>query len=116
MREMREWKKIERQLLKQYQEDRYGKLHRALQDAGVPTDLYVGIGMEMYFPSEEEKEFGLNVFDSENLVLYFKQERKLGKESDKKLGVAIRMAKKLGYQVRSFRALSEKELERLGFN
>lgn len=113
---MREWKKIERQLLKQYQEDTYGKLHRALQDAGVQTDLYVGIGIEMYYPSEEEKEFGLNVFDFENLVLYFKQQKRLRRESDKKLKVATQIARKLGYQVRSFDALSEKELQRLGFN
>lgn len=109
-------KEIEEQLLRQYEEDKYGKLHRAIEDAGVKTDLYVGIGIEMYYPSEEEKEFGLNVFDSENLVAYFRQERKLGRESNRKLVVTIRIARKLGYQVKSFETLSEKELRRLGFD
>ena len=109
-------KEIEKRLLRQYEEDKYGKLHRAIEEAGVKTDLYVGIGIEMYYPSEEEKVFGLNVFDSENLMLYFRQEKKLGSESEKKLRVTIRMARKLGYQVKSFETLSKKELRRLGFD
>jgi|ERR1700730_11636681 len=109
-------KEIEKRLLRQYEEDKYGKLHRAIEEAGVKTDLYVGIGIEMYYPSEEEKVFGLNVFDSENLILYFRQEKKLGSESKKKLRVTIRMARKLGYQVKSFETLSKKELRRLGFD
>jgi hypothetical protein len=110
-------KEIEKRLLRQYEEDKYGKLHGAIEDVGVKTDLYVGIGIEMYYPSEEEKKFGLNVLDSDNLVVYFRQERKLGSEkSNEKLRVTIRTARNLGYQVKSFETLSEKELRRLGFD
>lgn len=109
-------KEIEEQLLRQYREDKYGKLHRQLEEAGVPTDIYIGIGMEMYYPSEEQKEFGLNVFDSENLVVYFSQEKKLGRESEKKLRKTIGIAKNLGYEVKSFEILSDEELEQLGLN
>jgi hypothetical protein len=109
-------KEIEEQLLRQYREDKYGKLHRQLEEAGIPTDLYVGIGIEMYYPSEEEKEFGLNVFDSENLVVYFSQNRKLGDESQKKLRKTIGIAKKLGYDIKSLETMSHKELERLGLD
>ena len=70
-------KEIEKRLLRQYEEDKYGKLHRAIEEAGVKTDLYVGIGIEMYCPSEEEKEFGLNVFDSENLLFVLQTRKKV---------------------------------------
>ena len=56
-------------MLKQYKEDKYGELHKALEKGSIETDLYVGIGMEMYYPTEEEKVWCFNVFDEENMVV-----------------------------------------------
>ena len=37
-------------LEKQYKTEKYGKLHRSLFKHGIRTELYIGDGIEMYYP------------------------------------------------------------------
>ena len=37
-------------LEKQYKTEKYGKLHRTLFKHGIRTELYIGDGIEMYYP------------------------------------------------------------------
>jgi hypothetical protein len=111
---MRSAKQVEKQLLKQYQEDRYGNLHRALQRAGIETDLYVGIGMEMHHPSEEDKVWGFNVFDDENMIVICIWPKRLSPDQRKTLDKAKSIARSLDYKVKDYRKLSKKQIEELG--
>ena len=107
-------KEVEAQLVKQYQEDRYGNLHKALQKAGIETDLYIGIGIEMYHPSEEDKVWCFNVFDDENTVVLFILPKRLSHEQRKTLDKATKIVKSLDYKVRDYSQLSKKQIEELG--
>jgi hypothetical protein len=107
-------KEVEKQLLNQYQKDRYGNLHKALQSAGIETDLYVGIGMEMYHPSEEDKVWCFTVFDDENIVVICIWPKRLTPDQRKTLKKAMSIARSLDYEVKDYRKLSRKQTEELG--
>ncbi|MDG6995728.1 MAG: hypothetical protein JRN52_07385 [Nitrososphaerota archaeon] len=107
-------KVVEAQLVKQYQEDRYGNLHKALQKAGIETDLYVGIGMEMYHPSEEEKVWCFNAFEDENMIVVCIWPKRLSPDQRKTLKKAKSIARSLDYKVKDYRKLSKNQIEELG--
>ena len=111
---MRTGKQVEKQLLKQYKEDRYGNLHRALQRAGIETDLYVGIGMQMYHPSEEDKVWCFNVFDDENMIVVCIWPKRLSQDQRKALDEAKSIARSLDYEVKDYKKLSKNQIEELG--
>ena len=109
-------KEIEQQLLKQYKEDKYGELHKALEKGSIETDLYVGIGIEMYHPTEEEKVWCFNVFDEENMVVVSIWPKRLSGEQRLALEKAMKIARGTGYKVRDYGHLSQKQLKKLGLD
>ena len=109
-------KDIESSLIRQYRKDKYGKLHGLLEKAGVPTDLYVGIGMEMYYPSEEHKIWCFNVFDEQNIVVVCVWPKRLTSEQKGVLNRSVSIAKQLNYIVKDYTQLSKKEIEDLGLS
>ena len=109
-------KEVESSLIRQYRKDKYGKLHKLLEKAGVPTDLYVGIGMEMYYPSEEDKIWCFNVFDEQNTIVVFVLPKRLAYEQKEILNRSVAIAKQLNYVVKDYARLSKKEIEDLGLS
>ena len=107
-------KEIESSLIRQYRKEKYGKLHKLLEKAGVPTDLYVGIGMEMYYPSEEDKLWCFNVFDEQNMIVVCVWPKRLTSEQKGVLNRSVIIAKQLNYVVKDYARLSKKEIEDLG--
>ena len=107
-------KEVAKHLVRQYQEDKYGKLHKALQRASIETDLYVGIGMEMYHQSEEDKVWCFNVFDDESMVVICIWPKRLTPDQRKTLKKAMSIARSLDYEVKDYRKLSRKQTEELG--
>ena len=77
---------------------KYGKLHRTLFKHGIRIELYIGDGIEMYYPYVYKPVLTLQLFDNENLVILDEHEPKLKDESQiiKKIR---RIAKSLNYKV-----------------
>lgn len=108
-------KKIESILTKQYNEDKYGKLHRLLEKAGIATDLYVGIGIEMYYPSEVDKLWCFNVFDEKNLVVVCAWPKmRFTSEQKETLNRSVAIAKQLNYEIKDYARLSKELIQELG--
>lgn len=95
-------------LRKQYETEKYGKLHRALLKEGIVTDLYVGFGIEMHYPDVYNPSFTLHVFDKENLVILDKRESTNNAVLQKTLDIVT----SLGYQLKSIEELTKKEWKR----
>jgi hypothetical protein len=94
-------------LRKQYMNSKYGKLHQALLKNGIETELYIGIGIEMYYSDAYNPSFIMHVFDEDNLVIIDKREC-----ADKHLiEKAFEITKSLGYRVKDFDEITEEEIE-----
>jgi hypothetical protein len=76
-----ETKRVIAVLEKQYKTEKYGRLQRALRRQGVRTDLYIGLGIEMYYPSAYRPVLTLEVSDEDNKVTLYKHEPKLKNKS-----------------------------------
>jgi len=94
-------------LRKQYMNSKYGKLHQALLKNGIETELYIGIGIEMYYPDAYNPSFIMHVFDEDNLVIIDKYEF----ANEPLVKRASKIAKFIGYKVKDFDELTEKEIE-----
>ena len=97
-------------LQKQYKTEKYGRLHRSLFKHGIRTELYIGDGIEMYYPYFYKPVITLQVFDDKNLVIIYKHEPKLKGESQiiKKIR---KIAKSLNYRVMQINELPEEKPE-----
>jgi len=105
-------KKVEKiidALKRQYDTDKYGKLHRALSKEDIETDLYIGMGMEMHYPDVYDPLFTLYVFDNENLVILDRRESEL--KDDPILQKVLKIAESHGYKVKEIGELSKDEQE-----
>lgn len=96
-------------LKKQYETEKYGKLHRALLKEGIETALYVGMGIEMHYPDAHDPLFTLHVFDNENLIILDRRESEL--KEDPILQKTLKIAKSLKYKIKKLSELSEDERE-----
>jgi len=102
-------KQIVKTLKRQYETDKYGKLHKALLKERIETDLYVGMGMEIHYPDAYDPLFTLYVFDKENLVILDRRESEL--KNDPILQKTLKIAESLKYKVKEINELSEDEQE-----
>jgi len=97
-------------LQKQYKTEKYGKLHRTLFKHGIRTELYIGDGIEMYYPYVYKPVLTFQVLDKENLVILYKHEPKL--KGDSLIIEKIRrIAKSLNYKVMQISELPEEKPE-----
>jgi hypothetical protein len=94
----------------QYKTEKYGNLHRALLKQGIRTDLYVGKGIEMYYPYAYKPILTLQVLDDENLVILYKHEPKL-KDESRIIQEIWKVAKSLKYKVMQINELPEEKPE-----
>jgi len=99
--------KVVKILKKQYVSSNYGKLHQALLKNGIETELYIGIGIEMYYPDAYNPSFIMHVFDEDNLAIIDKREY----ANEPLVKRASKIAKSLGYKVKDFDELTKKEIE-----
>jgi hypothetical protein len=98
-------------LQKQYKTEKYGRLHRSLFKHGIRTELYIGDGIEMYYPYFYKPVITLQVLDDENLVIIYKHEPKL--KGDCRIIKKIRkIAKSLNYKVMQINELPDEKPER----
>lgn len=95
-------------LKKQYETEKYGKLHRALLKEGIETALYIGMGVEMHHPDAHDPLFTLHVFDNENLIILDRRKPEL---KDPILQKTLKIAKSLKYKVKELSELSEEVRE-----
>ena len=95
-------------LEKQYKTEKYGKLHRTLFKHGIRTELYIGDGIEMYYPYVYKPVLTLQVLDKENLVILYKHEPKL-KDKSRIIKKIRRIAKSLDYKFMQINELPEEK-------
>jgi len=93
-----ETKRIIAALEKQYKTEKYGRLHRALKRHGIRTDLYIGSGIEMYYPNAHRPVLTLEVSDEDNMVTLYKHEPRL-KDESRIIRKILKTAKALKYEV-----------------
>ena len=97
-------------LQKRYKTERYEKLHRSLFKHGIRTELYIGDGIEMYYPYFYKPVLTLQVLDKENLVILYKHEPKL-KDESRIIEKIRRIAKSLNYKFMQINELPEEKPE-----
>lgn len=101
----RKTKNVVKRLNEQYQNSKYGKLHKKLLENGINADLYVGIGIEMHYPDAHDPSFVIHLFDSQNMAIIDVR------GDDEALPKALEIIESLKYRIRRLDKMSKNEIE-----